>query len=224
MEQFLDLLNYKPCIWRRETKAWQNSGLHGTCTHYDAWAVPSTAVHSASAIRVNLSNLTICRNRRIASLTDGFGLLLLHAFLAATGSALLHEACMVTAKAPWCLLLQHCYFLPHLIIVCSLAARDPESQNFHLAMAQDKFGDCLVPKRFWEDFELGDWTARIRVLLKDKQLPVRHFEILESMGFPWAVPEVSFLFTMTWICQLASRCIRVEQVLRPGCEVTNSPQ
>ena len=58
-------------------------------------------------------------------------------------------------------------------------------------MPQDKFGDCLVPKRFWEDFELGDWTHRIRVLLKDKQLPVRQFEVLESLGFPWAVPEVS---------------------------------
>lgn len=47
-----------------------------------------------------------------------------------------------------------------------------------------------MPKRFWEDFELGDWSARIRNLLKDKVLPPRQFDVLDGMGFPWIVPIV----------------------------------
>jgi hypothetical protein len=56
---------------------------------------------------------------------------------------------------------------------------------------QDEFGDCLVPKRFWGDYQLGEWTYRLRLMLKDKKLAVNHFEALESMSFPWAIPVVS---------------------------------
>jgi len=55
---------------------------------------------------------------------------------------------------------------------------------------QDQFGDCLVPKRYWGDYQLGDWTYRVRLMLKDKKLAVSHFEALEAMGFPWAIPVV----------------------------------
>jgi len=53
---------------------------------------------------------------------------------------------------------------------------------------KDQFGDCLVPKRYWGDYQLGDWTYRVRLMLKDKKLAVSHFEALEAMGFPWAIP------------------------------------
>ena len=48
-----------------------------------------------------------------------------------------------------------------------------------------------MPKRYWGDYELGDWAYRLRLLLKDKQLDVAHFEALEAMSFPWVVPVVS---------------------------------
>lgn len=66
---------------------------------------------------------------------------------------------------------------------------------------QAMFGDCLVPRRYWEDFELGDWSYRIRVALRDKVLKQRHFEELDKMGFPWVVPVVwPFLLLSLLVC------------------------
>ena len=65
---------------------------------------------------------------------------------------------------------------------------------------QDKFGDCLVPKRYWEDYQLGDWGHRMRAMLRDKSLKVDHFKALDRLSFPWTVPMVSLVSGFLYKC------------------------
>lgn len=55
---------------------------------------------------------------------------------------------------------------------------------------KEQWGDCLVPRRFWEDWRLGEWVADARQAHKEKRLTPAQVATLEGLGFPWKVPQV----------------------------------
>lgn len=55
---------------------------------------------------------------------------------------------------------------------------------------KEEWGDCLVPRRFWGDWRLGEWVADARQAHKEKRLTPAQVAALEDLGFPWKVPQV----------------------------------
>lgn len=55
---------------------------------------------------------------------------------------------------------------------------------------REEWGDCLVPRRYWGDWRLGEWVADARQAYKEKRLTRAQVTALEALGFPWKVPQV----------------------------------
>ncbi|BDA51348.1 hypothetical protein COCOBI_18-2250 [Coccomyxa sp. Obi] len=54
---------------------------------------------------------------------------------------------------------------------------------------KEEWGDCLVPRRYWGDWRLGEWVADARQAHKEKRLTPAQVAALEDLGFPWKVPQ-----------------------------------
>ncbi|KAK9902684.1 hypothetical protein WJX75_002583 [Coccomyxa subellipsoidea] len=70
----------------------------------------------------------------------------------------------------------------------------PLSESFKerleaLRRYKEEWGDCLVPRRYWGDWRLGEWVADARQAHKEKRLTPAQVAALEHLGFPWKVPQ-----------------------------------
>ena len=52
---------------------------------------------------------------------------------------------------------------------------------------KEKYGDCLVPRRFKEDPKLASWVKTQRVAYKKNNLSKEKIEALEEIGFVWSL-------------------------------------
>ncbi|MDB4634110.1 Helicase associated domain protein [Rubripirellula sp.] len=67
---------------------------------------------------------------------------------------------------------------------------DAWRKSFSKLMAyKEEFGNCLVPKDYANDPELGTWVNTQRVLKKDGGFKKQRVELLESIGFVWDLRE-----------------------------------
>jgi hypothetical protein len=56
---------------------------------------------------------------------------------------------------------------------------------------KEEWRDCLVPRRYWEDWKLGVWVADARTAFKEKRLSPGQMKALEDVQFQWNVHAVS---------------------------------
>eukprot|EP00884_Botryococcus_braunii_P010283 jgi/Botrbrau1/19256/Bobra.0073s0006.2 len=47
------------------------------------------------------------------------------------------------------------------------------------------FGDCLVPRKFWDNPGLGEWCAGMRLKAREQSLSQKQIAALEALDFPW---------------------------------------
>ena len=52
------------------------------------------------------------------------------------------------------------------------------------------WGDCLVPRRWWQDWRLGEWVADVRHAHKEGRLTPTQLEALDAAGFIFKLPAV----------------------------------
>lgn len=52
------------------------------------------------------------------------------------------------------------------------------------------FGDCLVPRKFWDNPALGEWCTLMRVKAREQSLSQQQIAALEAVEFPWKADGV----------------------------------
>ncbi|MCK5876391.1 MAG: helicase associated domain-containing protein, partial [Candidatus Marithrix sp.] len=54
---------------------------------------------------------------------------------------------------------------------------------------KDKYGDCKVPNRYYENKQLGNWVSRQRRAKKERKLSEERIQRLDAIGFVWNLKD-----------------------------------